>query len=676
MRLFLYSFLILFFEFTFIRYIPAHVKATAYFANLTIIATFLGMGLGILLSRKTHRVWLPAAFPLFVLALICTVYFFSNFFIEPFAAKEEFFWPASQIHNVHVRVIGIFWVITIFFVLTAACFLPLGWGLGTEFPKYRPLVAYSLDILGSIAGVVVFGISSALCLPPFLWILCGGAAFCFLHRGKRAQLLWAAALMLISACLTYMEDHGRLTTWSPYYKITQPAKKGPWGPVYVNDSFHQVMVDMRILEQDLPPFFRHFVKDYHLPYRRIASMKEVLILGAGTGNDVSVALLHGAEHVDAVEIDPVILSIGVRAHPNRPYQDRRVNWHNTDARVFLKNCARQYDLIVYATLDSHTVLAGQSNIRLDNYLYTTEAMRDVRRLLKPDGIFLLQFLALEDYIATKLYDLVRTVFGQGPEVFFFPEYRHFNHAILVKSTAEGGEQSSQPSPLIHSGSYRLPTDNWPFLYLREPAVPRHYLQILLVILAVSFFGVWGVVGKTFFRDVRPVMFFLGAGFLLLETKSITEFSLLFGSTWTVNLFVILAILTVILLANLLLLRAPDLSRSFLFAGLFSGLAFCYAIPVRQLLAESPFLRDVLTMVFTGIPIFFAACLFASCFQRELDAPAALGWNLLGAVAGGVLEYSGMGMGIKALYFLAMILYGAAAIGIRFQHGGLLRVKAG
>ena len=61
MRLFLYSFLILFFEFTFIRYIPAHVKATAYFANLTIIATFLGMGLGTLLSRKTRQVWPPAA---------------------------------------------------------------------------------------------------------------------------------------------------------------------------------------------------------------------------------------------------------------------------------------------------------------------------------------------------------------------------------------------------------------------------------------------------------------------------------------------------------------------------------------------------------------------------------------------------------------------------------------
>ena len=43
------------------------------------------------------------------------------------------------------------------------------------------------------------------------------------------------------------------------------------------------------------------------------TFENVLILGAGSGTDVAAALKHGAKHVDAVEIDPVILRLGKRA---------------------------------------------------------------------------------------------------------------------------------------------------------------------------------------------------------------------------------------------------------------------------------------------------------------------------------------------------------------------------
>jgi hypothetical protein len=192
-------------------------------------------------------------------------------------------------------------------------------------------------------------------------------------------------------------------------------------------------------------------------------------------------------------------------------------------------------------------------------------------------------------------------------------------------------------------------------------VPRHYFHILALILVVALVGVMTAVGKDLFRSARPVMFFLGAAFLLLETKSITEFSLLFGSTWTVNLFVILGILIVILLANLLLLRFPAFPRWIFFPGLLVTLLFCYGIPVKALLGEDPVFRDAVTMVFTGLPILFAAGLFASCFQDETESAVALGWNLLGAVVGGLIEYASMYLGIKALYLLALCLYAAAGM---------------
>lgn len=662
MHLILYSYLILFFEFTFIRYIPAHVKATAYFANLTILAVFLGMGLGAILSRKKPLAWVLPAFPLLVYLLLLCVHFFSNCQVQPFTGQGEFFWPADGIHNVHVRVIGIFWVITLFFLLTTACFLPLGYGLGREFPKYRPLVAYSLDILGSILGIASFGLLSRCYVPPFLWILSGGFVFLFLVRRNRKILLWSLLMILLTTAMAYTEDGPRDITWSPYYKITKSHRAESGKPVFVNDAFHQNIVDMRREGPAHKPFFRDFVEDYHRPYRLIDSVGEVLILGAGTGNDVAVALMNGAKHVDAVEIDPVILSIGIQEHPNRPFQSDRVTYYNTDARVFLKNAKKKYDLIVYATLDSHTILAGQSNMRLDNYLYTLEAMQDIKRLLREEGVFLLQFLAQESSIATKLHQLVETTFRQPIQVLYYPEYRHFNHALLVGETAKESTPSDPSSPLIQ-GSYKVPTDNWPFLYLRKPFVPRYYIHILIMITAFAFLGIVSAVGKRLFQDIRPVMFFLGAAFLLLETKSITEFSLLFGSTWTVNLFVILGILVVILLANLLILYVPHFPRRVLFACLFASLVLCYLIPVKAFLQESPFLRDLITMIFTGLPILFAAGVFASCFQNEEESATALGWNLLGAVVGGLLEYSSMIFGIKALYLFAILLYAVAGGGI-------------
>ncbi len=90
--------------------------------------------------------------------------------------------------------------------------------------------------------------------------------------------------------------------------------------------------------------------------------------------------------------------------------------------------------------------------------------------------------------------------------------------------------------------------------------------------------------------------------------------------------------------------------------------------MKELLEESPLVRDLVTMIFTGLPILFAAGLFASCFQEETESALALGWNLLGAVVGGILEYGSMFLGIKALYLLALCLYAAAGMGIVFQRG--------
>ena len=105
--------------------------------------------------------------------------------------------------------------------------------------------------------------------------------------------------------------------------------------------------------------------------------EDVLIIGAGSGNDIDHALRYGARHIDAVEIDPVIQSIGMTENPDKPYADPRVTPHLDDGRHFLRTTERKYDLVVYALVDSLILHSGYSNIRLESYLFTEQALEDI-----------------------------------------------------------------------------------------------------------------------------------------------------------------------------------------------------------------------------------------------------------------------------------------------------------
>src|SRR5207302_6041744 len=110
-----------------------------------------------------------------------------------------------------------------------------------------------------------------------------------------------------------------------------------------------------------------------------------------------------------------------------------------------------------------------------------------------------------------------------------------------------------------SEDLRTATDDWPFLYLREPMIPNLSLR------GMAIMGSLAVVLLLLFLPRRQggrgrwafdhQMFFLGAGFMLIETKAVVHMALLFGSTWMVNSVVFFAVLVMILAANLFVLLA-------------------------------------------------------------------------------------------------------------------------
>ena len=140
----------------------------------------------------------------------------------------------------------------------------------------------------------------------------------------------------------------------------------------------------------------------------------MLIVGAGSGNDVAAALRAGAKQVQAVEIDPTIVEIGRGRHPNRPYASRQVSIAVDDARAFFRRPSGPYDLVWFGLLDSHTTPSAYANVRLDHFVYTQESFADVKRLLSPSGVVVLLFAPQTDWIAARLVGLLDETFGEAP----------------------------------------------------------------------------------------------------------------------------------------------------------------------------------------------------------------------------------------------------------------------
>ncbi len=196
----------------------------------------------------------------------------------------------------------------------------------------------------------------------------------------------------------------------------------------------------------------------------------MLILGAGAGNDVAAALRHGAQHVDAVELDPIILRLGRQFHPENPYKSPNVTAHVNDARAFLKTTRNKYDLVVFAFLDSTTLLSGFSSLRLDNYVYTVESFGNARDVLSADGTLVLSFATGRNFATDRLYKSVAKAFGVEPAAYFT---RYWVNGVLL---VEGQGRTTIIPELFNAGpelqtkqNVILATDHWPFLYLAEIA---------------------------------------------------------------------------------------------------------------------------------------------------------------------------------------------------------------
>ena len=463
---------------------------------------------------------------------------------------------------------------------------------------------------------------------------------------------WQSTLVLVHVM-------ARGSLWSPYYKITV-GQDGPDTVVEVNNIFHQSMAPVEQKE-----YF------YQWPYMVFGdTFENVLVLGAGSGTDVAAALKHGAKHVDAVEIDPVIVRLGRQYHPDHPYSDPRVTVVTDDARHFLRTTTKKYDLVVFALIDSLTMQSSFSGVRLESYMFTEESFRAVRERLAPDGLLVVYNYFRERWLVDRLANIAANAFGQDPRVHVHearaylgvlmagPRLATLTSDPVIPDRVTAFGQSHDPSPArmhVRDAGVEPATDDWPFLYLQNRHIPSHYLAALALILVVStvvvMFVLRGQAGNWSWQ-----FFLLGAGFMLLETKSIIQFALLWGSTWVVASLAIASVLSMALVANYVVTKV-EVRRPWLVGSvLIALLALNYVIPVGTIGFESRVGESLFYAVLMFSPILCAGLLFGSAIKRSTSLARDYGTNLLGAMVGGVGEYLSLVTGFRALLFLIAACY--------------------
>jgi len=661
LELFCLSFLALFLELMVIRWEPAVVRLIAYYANLMLISSFLGLGVGAIIgkTRKSLFGWLPTLLLINVVWLLI-----AHFVTLPTTASESrFYTPSPQLVR-YVSLVGIF-------VSNAVVFVPLGQRIGSLFEALPPLLAYSWDLGGSLAGTLCFGLFSLKYFSPILGM--GFVIFAVILLLPRGQWLRGIPLLAFAMAGVYFSVTSS-AIWSPYYciivtdKNKTPVREPHPGLRSMKDPpIYTVRVNHYFLQYDgtfdpsrYSPQNRSDILNgrtqYDLPYA-LAQAHRVLMLGAGGGTDTEIAVLNGAEQVDAVEIDPMLVRLSDRFNASGIYENPKVHIHVEDARAFLRRSGGGYDMVVFGFLDSQTLFSSMSNIRLDGYIYTVQSMQSAFGLLNENGVLSLSFMAGREWLARKLVRMVALATNQMPVM-----YESQGQVVICAFRGQHADPPAQYGRFVRTNipagddlsDAVAPTDDWPFLYLSRKTIPADYLIVIGILLAITIPAVFILRGRGLGMPDGHFLF-LGLGFLLLETKSIADCSLYFGTTWFVTLVVVTGVLLMVLAANLVAMRMSRF-RTWLYAPLIATLLLLYLVKRDSILALSFDERLLWSLLIVPLPIFFAGLIFSTTFRQASNPSSFFGANLIGAMIGGFSEYLSMIVGNQNLMFLIIAAY--------------------
>ena len=673
-------------ELVVIRWQASVFTLFAFYKNVGLLTCFAGLGLGYALARG-RAIPLVLVFPL--LAWQVVLLLFTRYNGEGLRSRSLLASPVVEQLNMEfttasgpAHLFAIYFFLFAVFLLTALAFVPVGQLCGRLMMRRDNLGAYGFNLLGSLLGVIAAFAVGWLWTPPVIWFglaLLGLMPFLVYRPG--ALLTGGMSAIVLLAALAWPVNTLAQQVYSPY-QLVERAGQGGWMKISASGIHFQVALDLSPANpaREQNSFLKAVRGYYELPYRLHGGVASAVIVGAGTGNDVAAALRNDVARVAAVEIDPVILHFGKAYHPEEPYAHPAVEVFVDDARSFFRRTGETFDAVVYGFLDSHALLSHASNLRVDSFVYTVEGIREARARLKDGGILSLTFNILSPGLGRKIYLMMTEAFDGKPPMCLRATESDYGAVTFVQR--EGAAAVAPPellaslafedcTPIYADPSIEADpsTDDWPFLYMPRRVYPVSYLGMLglIAVLSIALIGT--------FSEGRPrasdgVFFFLGAGFMLIETKGITELGLILGNTWQVIGFVIAGILAMAFLANVAVQYLQIQRTYWIFAGLFIALAVSYLVARAGGMPPTPVGKLGAILVLTG-PVFFSGLVFSSLIRGRGNIAGIMAANLLGAMFGGLLEYNSMYFGFGALYILAGLIYAVALVlsGRRPAHGG-------
>lgn len=332
-------------------------------------------------------------------------------------------------------------------------------------------------------------------------------------------------------------------------------------------------------------------------------ISSVLALGSGGGVDVLCSLIAGAKQIDAVDVNPSMKAFAkmFRNFNGGIYEKRGVKFYIAEARAFVKQTRRKYDLLIMALTQTATM--GKVGLALvESYVHTKDACRDYWKVLSERGIIAL--ITQEPSLALRWWltclEIVQEQTGKGTsqaslhlawwslpqELWATTPYRQLvimSRRPFGKGDAELLQRitkrwkiiptfvpfvaADEPLRSVAMGDYsaedvitetlwryqinvRPVTDDSPFFVDLSPTVPQIMWQFVVsALIAVLVFGI--VAGlketrkpsnrvftlQTFWLPTAYVAL-LGVGFMLVEIGLMQRTMLLLGSpTHTLALFV-------------------------------------------------------------------------------------------------------------------------------------------
>jgi len=688
--IFLLSVFILYLEVLLIRWVTTEVNIFAYLQNTILIICLLGLGTGCLKpSQKVN--FLEVLIPLTILTCLLSIPMFQNLMhsISGLLSVAHDFVVWNQWGHVDGNaavltssvIIGLFGTFCIAYLIWRMM-VPLGKMLGALFEEpTRPILNYSMNIFGSLVGILIFAALGYFALSPTYWmiVLCFlGAPWILSDSSRRGVYLFLA--LLIIALPTFGDLTGRWleVRWSPYQKLAIAPSQGAFEyQVEVNNSAYQQIQNnsdvYRIANPDIFPPETLRLSQYDIPSRFHPNPKTVLVVGTGTGNDIAGVLRNTKANIVAVEIDPVIIDFGKRYHPEHPYDSDRVTTVTTDARAYFQESKQKFDLVIFGLLDSHTTPAI-TNARLDHYVYTQEALLAASRLLEPQSVLVVLFQPQRDFIVDRIAKSLNLVFGSMPLVSILPSdtagwggtlFVTGDHSVIQSQLNAEPElkafinNNTRAVTLDKIKDLSVTTDDWPYLYLENREIPVLFyalipIFLILWMLAHKSYNIFSTLTSQGTESLHFIS--LGAAFALLEVYGINQAAIIFGNTWQVSCVIISGILSMILVANTIVYMIPKLPKVIPYLGIAAACSLLYFFPFHILIGENVAFQIFTVGLLCGLPVLFSGIVFARSFAKAPHRNISLSANLFGALIGGALQLLTFVFGIRSLLILVAGFY--------------------